>query len=277
MSFGKQHAIRWPDITDRVRSKHLLAPIDRAAAAPKRGLAREWWRHGAVRLPGLLPDGLIDAYTAVRAKHSDPGGWRSPSPYVHVKELRDLCLHPPLMDALRELIGEPVGLHLNLTGWISTERDFHQDTYLNPAFVGTHYAAVWMALEDIHPDSGPFQFVPGSHRWPAIRRHLVFQYLTPDEQDHPAWPSRTQGWVASACREEIARRRAKIETYLPKRGDALVWHSNLIHRGSPPRVPGTTRRALIAHYSALSKRPDMPIRRKHANGEPYFYFEGPLE
>ena len=32
------------------------------------------------------------------------------------------------------------------------------------------YLAVWMALDDIGPETGPFQFIPGSHRWPVLRR-----------------------------------------------------------------------------------------------------------
>ena len=45
-------------------------------------------------------------------------------------------------------------LHLALTGWISTQRDWHQDDYLNPPFVANWYAAVWMALDDISAESG---------------------------------------------------------------------------------------------------------------------------
>ena len=50
-------------------------------------------------------------------------------------------------------------LHLNLTGWISSERNWHQDDYLNSAEINGWYLAVWMALDDVSPNSGPFQFI----------------------------------------------------------------------------------------------------------------------
>jgi ectoine hydroxylase-related dioxygenase (phytanoyl-CoA dioxygenase family) len=278
MSFGNQYKPGWEDITEERLPDELLARIDRSDAGPNLTAAqREWAVTGMVYLPKFLPQNLIDAYCTVRSQLDNPGGWRSPTPYVHVKELRDLCLHKPLMAVLKELIGEDCGLHLNLTGWVSTERDFHQDSLLNPPNVGTYYAAVWMALEDISPESGPFQYLPGSHKWAVIRRDKIFSYLTPEEQADESWPAQTQRWVADACMAEAMRRNAPIRTYVPNKGDALVWHSTLIHRGSPPKIPGMQRRALIAHYSALSRRTDMPERRRHENGETYFHFDRPLE
>ena len=64
-------------------------------------------------------------------------------------------------------------LSLALTGWVSTERNWHQDDYLNPPDVDAWYVAAWLALDDIPSGSGPFQYVPGSHRWPAIRGDKV--------------------------------------------------------------------------------------------------------
>lgn len=46
-----------------------------------------------------------------------------PTPYLHVPALRDLALYPPLMEMLQSLIGEPMMLHLALTGWVSTQRN----------------------------------------------------------------------------------------------------------------------------------------------------------
>lgn len=236
----------------------------------------QWWQDGIVYKPNFLPKDLIEAYCNVRSKLNRAGGWQIETPYLHIKELRDLCLYPPMMDLMKELIGETMGVHLNLTGWVSTERDWHQDLCLNPPGVGTFYLAAWMALDNIHEDSGPFQFVRGSHRWPVMQRELIFNFLTPQERQDPAWPTNTQKWVADACMEEIVKRNIMVETYLPNRGDLLLWHASLIHRGSPAKVPGMLRKSLIAHYSALSKRLDMPIIKQHDNSENYFWFDHEL-
>lgn len=280
MSFGIKNNIDWQDITDRELPKELLTPLDQMKQVDIMTttiMQARWWADGVLYLPNFLPTDLIDKYCEVRSKLDAPGGWESPVPYLHVKELRDISLYRPLMAVMKSLIGEDMGLHLNLTGWVSTERDLHQDSYLNPDFVGTRYIAAWMALDDIHADSGPFQFVQGSHKWPVIRRDKIFKYLTKEEQINEAWPSLTQGWVAEACMKEILRRNTEVSTYLPRRGDVLLWHSNLVHRGSPATKPGMQRKALISHYSALSVRSDMPERRKHDNGETYFWFDRKLK
>ena len=54
-------------------------------------------------------------------------------------------------------------MHLNLTGWVSTERNWHQDDYLNP-FINSWYGRL-VALDKISADAGPFEYVPGSHKW----------------------------------------------------------------------------------------------------------------
>ena len=36
--------------------------------------------------------------------------------------------------------------------------------------------------------------------------------------------------------------------FLPKKGDAIIWHGKLIHRGAPPVDKSLTRKSLIGHY-----------------------------
>jgi len=75
--------------------------------------------------------------------------WRSPTPYLFVPEIRELCLYQPLCAILESLFGERMGMNLTLTGWVSTERDWHQDDYLNPPGIMSHYCGVWFALDAI--------------------------------------------------------------------------------------------------------------------------------
>lgn len=215
-----------------------------------------------------MPDELIDAYC--RAFN---GGWGIGTPYETEPTIRDVCLYPPLTNLLHSLIGEEMGLHLNLTWWRSTERDWHQDDYLNPEGVNGHYAAVWFALDDIHPDSGPFEYVRGSHRWPLIRRSKVLEAMGEDGSD-PDWPWRSEALLGPLLEEwaSIYRADCPREKFIAKKGDVLVWHSRLMHRGSRPNVPGMERRALIAHYSAIAKRPDMPRWATHPGGGRYALF-----
>jgi Phytanoyl-CoA dioxygenase (PhyH) len=229
---------------------------------------REWKAangYQQVRYPNTQADAGTRPLWLLEADH--PGGWDDCTPYMRYSALRDLVCAPELAEALERLTGEPMAVHLNLTGWVTTERDWHQDTYLNPPEVGDYYAAVWIALGPVHPDSGPFQYVPGSHRWHTLTRDRIGRVV---DLGDPAWPKHTEDVLSPLVADEITRRHAHLETYLPDAGDVLIWHGRLYHRGSRANVPGAYRPALIAHYSGVNHRPDMPAARQHGDGGWYF-------
>lgn len=198
---------------------------------------------------------------------SNPHGWADSCPYMTHDALRKLCCNPRLGELLRGLTGDDMAVNLNLTGWVSTERDWHADSYLNEPEVGDYYAAVWVALADINPLSGVFQYVPGSHKWPQITRETIGRYF--DIED-PSWPKQSETILTELFEEEIESRHATVVSHVPKRGDVLVWHGRLLHRGSKPLRPGVSRPALIAHYSGVHHRPRMPDAVQHENGGWYF-------
>jgi ectoine hydroxylase-related dioxygenase (phytanoyl-CoA dioxygenase family) len=184
---------------------------------------------------------------------------------------------------LRELIGEEMMLHRNLTGWISTERNWHQVDYLNPSSVNSWYAAVWIALDLIHPDSGPFEYIPGAHRSPLLRSDKVRAFVTRDELSGRAgplaledWPKVRERFMVPAVEAEIKERGATSERFLAEKGDVLIWHGRLLHRGSVPKRSDLQRCAVIAHYSGVTHRPDMTKREVDAQGGTYAVWDYPL-
>ncbi len=254
--------------------------IDESTLTPAQAA---WRRDGVLHLPGFIPDSLTDPYIRRREQLTRRHGWRAATPYTHIPEMRDLALYPPLMEAMEALIGEQMMLHLCLTGWISTERTWHQDDYLNPPFVNSWYAAVWIALGDIHPESGPFEYVPGSHRWPLMRGENVKRYLTAEEKARRKWktginlwPEYAERFVTPAIDAEIIATRSRIVRHIARKGDVLIWHGRLIHCGSRPVSKRLERRCLIAHYSGVHHRPDMPAREIDQNGQVYAVFGEPL-
>jgi len=227
---------------------------------------RMWAESGLTIAPFKMPDRLINRYRSVRDKITDPGGWNMPTPYLYYDEIKDISLYKPLMEFMKNLVGDDMLLHLNLTPYTSTSRAAHKDEYLNPPNVGDQYCAAWIALEDIHPHSGPFEYVAGSHLWPRLCQEKVFKIMKEEqgiEPSDPLWPTKTQDWVAAACEEETQRRGESWKTYTPFMGQVMVWHSSLIHRGSVPKNPVVPRRALICHYSGVNSRPDMGKRGFH--------------
>lgn len=236
--------------------------------------AADWNSDGVVLMKSFMAEKEMSKYEKHWLKHNRdrPGGWHDPVPYMRHKEVLNFFSYGPLAELLESLIGEPAGVHLNLTGWRSTERDWHQDSYLNPEHVGDFYAAAWIALDDISPDSGPFQYIPGSHRWPQVTREKILSALEPHERDH-IWTKHSERILTPLFEAEIAKSGSDVVTHTPSRGDVLIWHGRLMHRGSLPRVPGMERRSAIAHYSGINHRPDMPAARRTKKGGWYFPIE----
>jgi ectoine hydroxylase-related dioxygenase (phytanoyl-CoA dioxygenase family) len=187
------------------------------------------------------------------------------------------------MEVMKSLIGEAMMLHLALTSWRTTSREWHQDDYLNPDFVNCWYAAVWFALGNIDPDSGPFEYIPGSHRWPLLRRDKIRAFLTDEEktQIHPGtginqWELSAERFMTPAIEAEITARKSEIVPFIAQRGDVLIWHGRLMHRGSRPARDDMERRSLITHYSGVDHRPDMLVKAQDENGQHFAVFHDPL-
>lgn len=261
--------VRYEDLTDKPWMDGERPLVDRELTTQLSTYQQQFRDFGVLCIPDLMPEANIAAYRSVRDKLMSDGGWNMPCPYLHFSEIREICLYRPLVEMAEHLIGHPMGLHLNLTGYVSTERNFHMDDYLNPEHVKSHYVAVWIALEDIDPKSGVFQYVPGSNRWPVIRQNKVFEIMAEDgiSPSDPLWPTKTQDWIAGACEQKIEEMGAQVVDYVPKKGDVLFWHGCLIHRGSKPIDKSLKRHALIAHYSSVNHRPDMPNVKYHTNAD----------
>lgn len=242
-----------------------MSSFDELTVAPPPPGSHDWNDEGVVILKNFMPEEVMRAYEECWEEHNAdrPGGWPAPLPYMRHKAVADFFCYGPLHEQMQVLVGEPVGLHLCLTGWITTARNWHQDSYLNPEHVGDSYIATWIALDDIHPDSGPFQYIPGSHRWPQVTREKIAPYV---DLTHPEWPKHSEEVLTPFFESEIKKRKAKPVTYLPSRGDVLLWHGRLLHRGSPAKVPGMRRKGAIAHFSGIYHRPDMPQAVPHGGG-----------
>lgn len=270
-------ALRFEDFCEDVPD-HLLPPLDRKD--PGRDIimtpdAQYWRDQGYLILPKFLPDALIDAYANVmRREGRIPVGFPGAQSYLDVPEMLDLCCYPPLLQKIEEVLPTPMAVNLALTSWVSTTRTWHQDDYLNPPYINAWYCAVWMALDDIDPDSGVFEYVPGSHKWPLMRGEKCRAHLPPEKLDG-AWPRYAEELVTPLFEAKIAADGLPIKKFIARKGDVLIWHGRLAHRGSLPKTPGALRPSLIAHYSSIVRRVEMPLHRRHKDGCYYLVYQKP--
>jgi len=152
--------------------------------------------------------------------------------------IREIALNPTLTKYLREFLhGDPM-LCNSLNFNYSSQQGFHTDSlYMTPPR-DLNLAAAWIALENCHPDSGPLEYYPGSHLIPPYLFSNGAMSSIPAEMDK----------YGEYMNGEIAKRNLKVEQFLPKEGDCLIWHCQLFHAGAKINNTQLTRKSLVTHY-----------------------------
>jgi hypothetical protein len=153
---------------------------------------------------------------------------------------------------LRHVFQEPVAVLQSLTFWRGSEQGVHLDyPWVNTQTKLPHLAASWIPLEDVHPDSGPLAYYPGSHKAGMIEPYdwgegsLIQQGVDNDA----AWK------FVVYLRKQIEKKGLTQRIFLPKRGDVLIWHGQVLHEGTKIADPSRTRRSYVTHYTSLGAYP----------------------
>nr|WP_294902561.1 phytanoyl-CoA dioxygenase family protein [uncultured Lacibacter sp.] len=121
----------------------------------------------------------------------------------------------------------------------------HSDSIHMTTYPLGYLIAAWIALEDIHPDSGPLFYYPGSHKLPYLLNDDFENYSTQLKLGNKQYSD-----YEDMTEEVLAQNQFQPQIFLPKKGDVLIWHANLIHGGMPVVNPALTRKSMVVHYYA---------------------------
>ena len=85
--------------------------------------------------------------------------------YLDYPAIRNFSLSERIVPILSDLLSNnPIVLGATLNFEKSSEQAYHVDSvYLTPETPG-HLVATWIALEDVHPNAGALEYIPGSHK-----------------------------------------------------------------------------------------------------------------
>jgi phytanoyl-CoA hydroxylase len=165
---------------------------------------------------------------------------------------RCLSLTPSVCEFLTHVFQDAPSVLQTLTFWRGSEQPAHLDwPYVRTQTRLPHLAASWIPLEDVHPDSGPLCYYPGSHQQGVIdlfdwgRGSIVY------ESDSSASTQEFSDYLYKKI-DELGLKR---EVFLPKRGDVLIWHGNVLHEGTGVTDRSRTRRSFVTHYTSLEAYP----------------------
>jgi hypothetical protein len=196
--------------------------------------AFDGWARSHPEIVGEVPDKV----------HPDFG--RQVNIHRYVPEMRELLHHPIITEAIDVLLGFKCIPFQTIPSYFGSQQLAHSDAIHMATFPLGLLAASWIALEDITADCGPLFYHPQSHRLP---------YLLADELGISADAARKSYQVYRDIYEPAIAARVKKDAFdtphfVAKKGDALIWHHNLIHGGSAVTNPNSSRKSLVCHYYA---------------------------
>jgi ectoine hydroxylase-related dioxygenase (phytanoyl-CoA dioxygenase family) len=135
-----------------------------------------------------------------------------------------------------------------------SEQGFHQDTAFVYVDNPLHFAASWIALEDVEEGSGELQYHPGSHRLPdEIFPESRTKALLPGDDSSKHYSRGLQRKCEEAGLEK--------QQFRPRKGDVLIWAADLVHGGAGIHNT-STRRSLVTHYCPEDSNPPYATLKK---------------
>ena len=213
-------------------------------------LASEYYENGFIVLSNIFTNELIDQ---IKSEMNDKGfnenfpiqtfrnNIRIQDLWQYSDSVKELACHPKIMDTLKMLYErEPVPFQ-TLNFKVGTQQKAHSDTLHFSSLPARYMCGVWVALEDITEDNGPLFYYPSSHRNPEYN-FSDFKNTTEDTsyENYPEYETFMEDLMEKSS--------YKKKKFLAKKGDALIWSSNIIHGGSPVEDPQSTRYSQVTHY-----------------------------
>ncbi len=258
-----------PDAGEQLAQRTTAGSI----SDPLAGQLAQLMTNGYVVIPGAITAELADAlveeidnvadnpefYIARRARQSyahpsrdiyDDPTFRMIDYHVNSSLARQAVFCEPIAAVLKASFEDAINAFQCLTFNYGSQQAMHQDGAYVVVSKPLQFMASWIALEDVTPGSGELQYHVGSHK--------LDDFLFPG--DSKSWNPAKHGkdihrQYIQSLKDLKNRDDMPLETFLPKKGDALIWASDLVHGGS--KIEGKrTRRSIVTHYCPLSVKPN---------------------
>jgi phytanoyl-CoA hydroxylase len=262
----------WPDLSnamDVVAGKLMHGLISQGEAE----MLRNWIVNGFVIIENAVPHDVIDrvledtervwtgAHPSIFVEHFVNGQIQfSPARpdlrmalgklldlYAVSEAAREAVFSGPIRNFLRLIFERAPLAFQSLSFMAGSGQPIHQDTAYVVVSSPIEFAASWIALEDIQPNSGELEYYEGSHKMEEFLFQGKSKSMPPGDPDHVRF--------LESLHEQAARMGLKRAKFRPKKGDALIWSADLAHGGSTDRDPATTRYSLVTHYCPAELEP----------------------
>ncbi len=187
---------------------------------------------------------ILNLEIEIREKMRDQSRWRIHGVQQLSSTAQQIFNHPKLKEISSLILGQPTQPHFSISFRRGSEQALHEDMSVFHILPLNHLLGVWIATEDISPDSGPLVYYPGSHHaklYKAFDRYpqTNLRTLQPEQmQDY-------YDYVEQRVKDRYPRKR-----FIAQKGQVLFWHGMLVHGGLIAKDPNLTRKSLVLHFVA---------------------------
>jgi hypothetical protein len=245
-----------PDALDRIDEKLKRGELTEEEAAQ----CRCWSNDGYIILKKLVDDHTLDTIWSAYEKgvnsgrirlEPEPAGDHDPYPGRFLnphKKSGSFCRilkHAELLRWIRLLMErEPKPLQ-TITSHKGSQQGVHSDSIHMTTYPLGYLSAAWIAFEDIHPDSGPLVYYPGSHKLPYVfSKDVGLGDFDLKREGYGPYHQKYEPYI----QDLIAKHNIEPHYFHAQKGDTLIWHANLLHGGSARKNLQYSRRSLVCHF-----------------------------
>ena len=145
--------------------------------------------------------------------------WKSSS------AIKSIATNKTIIDILRYCYqSEPIPMS-TINFLKGTEQPLHSDEFHYGSIPHRYLTGCWIALEDIHPDSGPLVIAKKSHKLPIFSLEQINVKIPKTEKEFKLTYTIYEEWV----KEIIESNGLEIVTPRLNAGECLIWLSNTLH------------------------------------------------
>ena len=246
--------------------------------APKRD---QFERDGYLILEGFVEPELCDRVVEDAERYYESKGItadqadRTMNLHYAAPSAREVLLRPETTDVISALLGANAVFFQSIYFNTGSQQGAHSDHMFMSTEPDDQLVGFWLACEDVEAGSGELLYYPGSHRLEHYRipeyysrRHDELQQEIESRGDelHEQFKGHLEAtgqtlmtayfydqWTRD-LHSQLDQGGFEQQTFLPRKGDVLLWHAKLAHGGLPVTSPGATRRSLVAHYMSDSMK-----------------------
>ncbi|WPU98029.1 phytanoyl-CoA dioxygenase family protein [Mucilaginibacter sp. cycad4] len=218
--------------------------------AEEKNLCIDYHENGFTTLSNFFPASLIDKVQQETEKKAFDANFplknyrdkQRVQDFWEVSEAcRDLASYPPVLKLLELFYCRKPIPFQTLNFSVGTQQRAHSDTIHFSSLPAKFMCGVWVALEDITEENGPLFYYPGSHRLPEYNFSQI--KASADSNNYGDYKE-----YEDFIEEIIEVNSFEKKVFHAKKGDVLIWSSNILHGGMPVLKADSSRWSQVTHY-----------------------------